>query len=387
MPPSFWILVFFIGWPLSGGSGATISKINGPSLSPGRDGRLTKESIRDTKDIHREPVSEVENVEQLEGIVEHLDEIQEDGNIKGLECLQVELADNDHVNSTINQEEKGPGVVQKMVLKFSKHGPKQVPFLTRRNTVARCTNIVNDVKQGKHDLLRRNIESQHVVWDYNVTGADAATDLEFSLLMERMNVLNTASYDKTRAKKDTTEGSSSLNRQSSSRKSLPAGALKSYMRGTKVSVLKTREGSIPPSIEEEDRSELRRNLPSRGSPSSSGRMNKASHLQQPSLQSKIATSIRSDSIMKSGRSCPEGNETVQRKRTVTVKPSIPPVLLKGTSKAITEESTTAILALNRDKAWSTPQRHLLGGQCEEKCNHCLLVDLWFTIWHVEFNKK
>lgn len=410
MPSSFWILVFFSGWPLSGGNGATNTKFSRPTLSPGRDGRLTKEGIRDTQNICSKVVEEIENVE-LEGIQGHLNEVQKDGDITPLETLQEEVVEDndnhDQEDNETNEEKQGLGVVQKMVHKFSHCGPKQTPILARRNTVARCTNVMDDIRQGKRNISHHNSEGQHVVWDYSVTGADAATDLEFSSLMERISVLNTASYNKVHVKKEVSEGSS-LSRDDSSRKSLPAGALKSYMRCTKASVMKTREGNSPPSVDGDKNASNKQSPSPTGSSLPNGKVN---HLQQSLLQSKVVISNKSNSKIKIRHMCPEGSASVRRKKGVTMKPSIPSVLLKGVNKLTSEASATVTSAVshnNRDvtsqivnnarestvsesrkpecRTWLAPQHHLVG-QCEVKCNHCLLVDLWFTIWHVEFNKK
>lgn len=417
MPSSLWILVFFIGWPLSGGNGATTTKFSRPTLSPGRDGRLTKEGIRDTEDIHREFVDEAEDGKHLADIVEQLEEANEGSEIS--ENVSYEdhntLEDKTLEASTNCEEGQAPGVVQEMVRKFSSHGSRQTPFLIRRNTVARCTNVMKDIKGRKHNLIQHNVEGQHIIWVDSVTGADAATDLEFSSLMERISGLNSALNEKTKGGKDqncvSKENSTTLYRNSSSRKSLPACALKSYMRGTKASVMKTRDGNTPHCLEG-DKCTLNRHLPSpQSSLSPSGISNKRIPLLDASTHSQVAFSCRSKNI----NSHLEGGETMRRKRLVNIKPSIPPVLLKGANKTVSEKSSNSTTEVshkhkgmtsqtvigvretlstsydsecdNGDKAELFSQHHLLSGQCDGKCSHCLLVDLWFTIWHVEFNKK
>lgn len=270
-------------------------------------------------------------------------------------------------------------VVQKMVRKFTHGGLKQMPLLVRRNTVASCSNVANDVKTGK--------QQNHVIWDDEVTGEDAATDHEFSSLMERVNDIKleeSATYRKFLSQNDT----SSLNRGSAARMSLPSGALKSYMRSTKASVMKTRENSPPCNVE------VGKNMLT----------NKGS----PDLQA--LTSSTKKTILCKGKcrnSIPEGSEGLLKRKGVVVKPNIPPVLLKGINKLQQQASTPVtkqsiegnLLALSdgntasaeskrkpEEMATSLPH-HLLRGQCHVNCSHCSLVDLWFTIWHVEFHKK
>ncbi|KAK7081907.1 hypothetical protein SK128_000882, partial [Halocaridina rubra] len=131
-----------------------------------------------------------------------------------------------------------------MVNKFSDCDSKLAPALNRRNTVARCTDIANDVK--RKNLICHQNGDQHAIWDDHISGADAATDHEFSSLMERVSDLNRKDSDASNLEDKT----SSLTRGSQSRKSLPAGALKSYMRGTKASIMKTRESSPSQVLEE-----------------------------------------------------------------------------------------------------------------------------------------
>lgn len=312
-----------------------------------------------------------------------------------------------------SEEQQGPGVVQKMVRKFS-HRSLRTPFLARRNTVTRCTNVVNDIKQEKHNLVRRSSQGQHVIWDDSVTSADAATDNEFSSLMDRIHNLNQCVKDKD---SDLVDGPP-LARDSPSRKSLPSGALKSYMRGTKASVMKTRDSNVSPQNLEGDKGPSDRQSTLTGSPSVSRRSNSMNPSLEASPQPKALVSSRA----KNRHSHTEGNETVRRRKMVVVKPSIPPVLLKSTNNPsnVTSPTTTGTLSQKNVSHESTAeavvggiqkptnlnasdntdsdssdragvaavaQHHLLSGQCEESCNHCLLVDLWFTIWHVEFNKK
>lgn len=342
-------------------------------------------------------------MEQLE------DDVQDEENGENKAEAEIRESKNEtEVDSSTCEEEQGrPGVVQKMVRKFSHSSLRRTPVLARRNTVTSCTDVVNDLKQEKHNPVRRNSEGQHVIWDMTVTSADAATDCEFSSLMDRIHNLNQSLKDCQNSNPEK-DGGYTLARDSPSRKSLPAGALKSYMRGTKASVMKTRDGNA--SAQEGDKG----TPDPTGSSSVSTRPNRINPSLEASPQSKALVSNRA----KNRNSHTESNETVRRRKMVIVKPSIPPVLLKSANKPtsvnaattsvthsqknISHESCseTIVGGMNRstnlsvgdntgDTAGVTAvaQHHLLSGQCQESCNHCLLVDLWFTIWHVEFNKK
>lgn len=296
-------------------------------------------------------------------------------------------------DDVVCQEVQKAGVVQKMVRKFSRRGVKQMPLLVRRNTVARCTNFADDVRVGKSSTLR---QSSQVIWDDDITGADAATDHEFSSLMKRVNDIKLDGRSPT--KEDSIQGEiSSLSRGSASRMSLPSGALKSYMRSTKASVMKTRENSPPCAVE-----------PNKNLPTSKG-----------SQTSQVFTSASKRPNSSKGKtltSSSEGVESLPRRKGVVVKPNIPPVLLKGinkmqklasSSQATNKSSEGQIMVhsavstekdglsactktenkeKNQEMSASLPH-HLLSGQCQDNCSQCSLVDLWFTIWHVEFHKK
>lgn len=313
-------------------------------------------------------------------VVEEVQKVATDEARYEIQNPQVEKLE-DIVESHIICEGQEPGVVQKMVHKFSSHGSRQTPFLIRRNTVARCTNVMQDVRGRKHNLQHIQ-DGQHLTWVDGVTGADAATDLEFSSLMERISTLSSALTENIHMKKEDTVN---LHRNYFSRKSLPAFALKSYMRGTKATVLKARNGH-PPHPQEVDKCTINTHLPG-------GRSDKVS-----SSGASPATP---------GKNCSShvgGGKTLQRRGAVIIKPRIPPILLKravsedyehehSTSQTVSSVGETAFgtsyttKCNNGDGTELSTQQHLLSGQCEGKCSHCLLVDLWFTIWHVEFNKK
>lgn len=394
MPTSIWILVFFIGWPLSGGNGAASTNDSRPPLPPSRDGCITEESFRNSSSVHGECLSkdtEESHLDQAEyEDVPILEAVWEEGHEES-DCVSG-VAENIGVGKS-----QGPGVVQKMVRRFSRRDSKVIPPLVRRNTVARCTDVVSDVQKGEHNPFRRASE-QHVIWDDSVSGADAATDHEFSSLMERVSDL----YQKDCNINMQSEGSP-LARGSSSRKSLPAGALKSYMRGTKASILKTREGSPPHIV---DVSSVKGVSSPKGSPAP---VRKGRVSSTVTSQGKGSNSDKADVKPKSHGSA--GNTvTLRRKKVVTVKPSIPPVLLKGANKTPNQallKSTDENISsenketTNKERSVSvsgnsesqsnnfdiSQHSHLFSMQCHDKCNSCSLVDLWFTIWHVEFNKK
>lgn len=391
MPSSVWLLVFFSGWPLSGGNGATSTDHGRPSLPPSRDGCFSEEGVRDLQSVHGkyiegETAAGVNNDGDESIALESVMEEEHEENAE-VEC-KFEGEDDD----VVCQEAQNSGVVQKMVRKFSHRGMKQMPLLVRRNTVARCTNVANDVRVGKSSTLRQNSQ---VIWDDDVTGADAATDHEFSSLMKRVSDIK---LEGRLPEEDALQGeSSSLSRGSASRMSLPSGALKSYMRSTKASVMKTREGSPPCAVE------TNKNQPaSRGSQNS---------------QASTGDSKRpSSSKGKTHTPPPEGTDGLPRRKGVVVKPNIPPVLLKGINRmqkpasssqatdncsegrstvpttVSTEKENLSICSKTESKeksqevAASLPH-HLLSGQCQDNCSQCSLVDLWFTIWHVEFHKK
>lgn len=396
MSSSFWVLFFFIGWPLSGGNGAAITNDNRPPFPPCRDGCFTEESVRNIEHLRGECVNEdlekpaddiesnLEDTATLEAVWEEEDLDEEDDN---------QVFDE---GNCISEQSQGAGVVQKMVHKFSRRGSKFIPPLFRRNTVARCTDVANDVKQQKHNLFRRSSD-QHIIWDDSVSGADAATDNEFSSLMERVSDLN-------EPKVTNMQDEASLTRGSPSRKSLPAGALKSYMRGTKASIMKTREGSPPHTFDN-------------SSPSVSPALGSKGKTSPGNSQVKTSHSDRSDTKPKSHGPHIQNSVTARRKKVVNMKPNIPPVLLKGANRDSSQVATVSskVFQNNADETVSSEERtssckegissvtgdaqsqshifeisqdsRLCRTQCQEKCNSCSLVDLWFTIWYVEFNKK
>lgn len=390
MPSFVWLLVFFSGWPLSGGNGATSTDHGRPSLPPSRDGCFSEEGVRDIQNIHRKHI-EGETAAGLNNDGDHsiaLESVMEEEHEENAERdCKFKVEDDD----VVCQEVQKAGVVQKMVRKFSRRGMKQMPLLVRRNTVARCTNFANDV--GKSSTLQ---QSSQVIWDDDVTGADAATDHEFSSLMKRVNDIKLEG--RSTIKEDSVQGEiSSLSRGSASRMSLPSGALKSYMRSTKASVMKTRENSPPCAVE----------------------TNKNLLASKSSQTSQVFTSPSkrpSTSKGKTHTSSPEGVDSLPRRKGVVVKPNIPPVLLKGINKmqkfasssqatnkcsegqitvpsaVSTEKDSLSVYSKieskekSQEMAASLPH-HLLSGQCQDNCSQCSLVDLWFTIWHVEFHKK
>ncbi|KAK3871214.1 hypothetical protein Pcinc_023628 [Petrolisthes cinctipes] len=290
--------------------------------------------------------------------------------------------------------------------KSSNACPTTVPLITRRNTVARCTGVVKDIRDSS---TRRSRLGNCFLWEEDVRGSDAATDLEFSALMERVGEMRGVEHEEregnagrigtgdrireieSRTKEREEMGSPPpLNRESSSRKSLPASALKSYMRGTRSSVLKTRDGSAP--------------LPEQITPTT--------------RHTKLQESIKSSPITGSTTAT-----SVRRKKLVSVKPSIPPVLLRRSGNVLKSEDETSLPPNDmkasdenenitqddddatdnikskgskgdpecddgRSRRLSSPPQFSLSSPCrKEGCSSCLLVDLWFTIWYVELNKK
>lgn len=211
--------------------------------------------------------------------------------------------------------------------------------LSRRNSVASCSLATQN--RGGMAMLR-------VPW------SRAATEKEFISLMERVQE----------------ECAPPITANRPSRKSLPAGALRSYMRSTASSV--------------------RRSHGSGGSPS-------------PSPQDESSKVKRDSQVSKTQSLLP-------RKKIVPVKPSIPPVLLKdrgsvgGSAASVGDEARHPVpSSTNKD----SPQQHPPGdstsvaaggkegllkkgvggatGPCETNCKGCQLVDLWFIFWHAQFN--
>lgn len=209
------------------------------------------------------------------------------------------------------------------------------PLLSRRNSVARCSGVMEDMR-GKGGMERLKLPRNR-----------AATDNEFSSLMERIQE----------------ECAPALSSRTPSRKSLPAGALKSYMRSTASSVRRSQGSSVPQSPQDDS-----------GKPEGKFRRGSQVPNKQPSLQ---------------------------RKKIVPVKPSIPPVLLKAreTSGTIPEAKASREVAdkesEEKHQTENTSSR-ILGeeggqkegtlGHCGNQCKGCQLVDLWFTFWHVQFNE-
>lgn len=221
-------------------------------------------------------------------------------------------------------------------------GKETMPLLSRRNSVARCSGVMEDMR-GKGGVNRLRIPRNR-----------AATDNEFTSLMERIQE----------------ECIPALSSKTPSRKSLPAGALKSYMRGTLSSVRRSQGSSVPQSSHDDS-----------GKPEGRVKRGSQGSNKQPSLQ---------------------------RKKIVPVKPSIPPVLLKarktdGTipkAEAEAEVSTKDTDKETREKQQSEKSANTIGGileregslgektlnHCGYHCKGCQLVDLWFTFWHVQFNE-
>lgn len=219
-------------------------------------------------------------------------------------------------------------------------GKEMVPLLSRRNSVARCSGVMEDMR-GKGGVNRLRLPSNR-----------AATDNEFASLMERIQE----------------ECIPTLSSKTPSRKSLPAGALKSYMRGTLSSVRRSQGSSVPQGSQDDS-----------GKPEGRVKRGSQGSNKQPSLQ---------------------------RKKIVPVKPSIPPVLLKtrGTDgsipKAEAQASTKGADKETREKQQSKKSANTIGGilgregslgektlnHCGNQCKGCQLVDLWFTFWYLQFNE-
>lgn len=219
-------------------------------------------------------------------------------------------------------------------------GKETVPLLSRRNSVARCSGVMEDIR-GKGGMNRLRVPRNR-----------AATDNEFASLMERIQE----------------ECIPALSSKTPSRKSLPAGALKSYMRGTLSSARRSQGSSVPQSSQDES-----------GKPEGKVKRGSQGSNKQPSLQ---------------------------RKKIVPVKPSIPPVLLKarGTDGTISKAEAQAPTK-DADKETQEKQQFeksantidgILGREgslgektlnhCGNQCKGCQLVDLWFTFWHLQFNE-
>ena len=216
-------------------------------------------------------------------------------------------------------------------------GKVTAPLLSRRNSVARCSGVMEDIKEkGGVDRLR-------VPWNC------AATDNEFTLLMERIQE----------------ECAPALSSKTPSRKSLPAGALKSYMRSTVSSVRRSQGSPVP--------------------------------------QSSLDDSGKPEGKFRRGSQGSNKQTFLQRKKIVPIKPSIPPVLLKarGTDGTIPEAEAQASTE-GPDKASQEGCQSentigsILGGKgrqegntlghCGNQCKGCQLVDLWFTFWYVQFTE-
>lgn len=394
---SHWFLVFFIGWPVGGGGGdGTASDKSSPSsnphsrpsLSSNGNGGQPQEGIRDTADVHHR-VS-VEKTQAGNGTGTPAEEFRPSlGHISEAP----EYDETEPRSNTAMAAQKGKST-QDVGNSTTRPCPATVPLITRRNTVARCTGVVKDVRESS---TRRSSLGNCVLWEEDVRGSDAATDLEFSALMNRVGELRGAEHEEregntgrnrnsdrirdTEGRKEREElDSPPLTRETASRKSLPASALKSYMRGTRSSVLKTRDGNAP--------------QPDIAPPTS--RQNKS-----PSTTGSTTTT------------------SIRRKKLVSVKPSIPPVLLRrsGVVQKCEDETSSSIKSSDenesdtrekdaddksrgdgsqtvtesgdgRSRRLSSPPQFTPSSHCrKEGCSNCLLVDLWFTIWHVELNKK
>jgi len=314
--------------------------------------------------------------------------------------LQEEGDDKSDIISDINTNEVKCCNSDSFIRKISHGGSIRRPPMVRRNTVTRCTDVVCDVIPGVPEVRKRKVsQGPHVVWDYRITGADAATDEEYKLLMERVNQFKELYLKKSGCRdvsEDSDNNGESLTRETVARKSLPTGALKSYMRGTQNYLRRT--GKV--TVENENN-----NL-----------------VKSPSTTPQSPQQPRSPRILQRN-STSRTPSPKPHKKVVSQKPSIPHVLLKNASRntvAINSNmnsnkdkcqtagnSTTNKISANANKVesntdvqykqekenhlncfsppkWSACKAEI---RCEEDCRLCSLVDLWFTIWHVEFNKK
>lgn len=219
------------------------------------------------------------------------------------------------------------------------------PLLSRRNSVACCSEVTENLKGKKAAAILR------VPWKY------AATEKEFISLMERVQE----------------ECAPPITSNRPSRKSLPAGALRSYMRST-VSSVRRSQGGLAPQSPQDD-------------------------------------SAKSESNLKRDSQGSNRQSSLQRKKIVPVKPSIPPVLLKdrgtgggGGAAAVGPEAKPPLTPsankesvrqqLPEDTACLPDEKKegvvkRFGGRatgpCESNCTGCQLVDLWFIFWHAQFN--
>lgn len=311
------------------------------------------------------------------------------------------MDDKREINSDINASQAQDCHASNGVRKFSRCGSIRRPPMVRRNTVTRCTNVVCDVIPGAPEVRKRKVsQGPHVVWDYRITGADAATDEEYKLLMERVHQIKELYLKKTGCRdisEESDNNGESLTRGTVARKSLPSGALKSYMRGTQNYLRRTGKVTV-----ENEKNNLVKN---------------SSITPQSPLQSKSSRILQRNSPSRTPSPKPQ-------KKVVSQKPSIPHILLKNASKntltinsnmdsnkgksQTASNSTTNKISANANKiesnidfqynqekekqlnCFSPPKWSALCKaeiRCEEHCRLCSLVDLWFAIWHLEFNKK
>lgn len=298
--------------------------------------------------------------------------------------MQEEGDDKNEINSDINTNQVQSSADGNFTRKLSHGRSIRRPPMVRRNTVTRCTDVVCDVIPGAPELRARKVsQGPHVVWDNRITGADAATDDEYKLLMERVNQIKEL-YLKKCGNKDVLEdsddnGNSSLTRGTVARKSLPNGALKSYMRGTQTSNRRTGKA--------DDQSELRssrilqRNPPSR---TPSPKPQKKVVSQKPSIPHILLKNASKNNItVTSPRNSNKDKCHISEKSTVD-KTSANANKLESNNTFQNKQEKEKKLNCFSPPKWSACNTDI---HCEENCNLCSLVDLWFGIWHAEFDKK
>jgi len=290
--------------------------------------------------------------------------------------------------------------VDNTIRKFSCRGSiRRPPPMVRRNTVTRCTDVVCDVIPGAPEVRKRKVsQGPHVVWEHRITGADAASDKEYKLLMERVHQIKELYLKKTGCKEaveDSDNNGLSLTRGTFARKSLPSGALKSYMRGTQNFLRRTDKLSVqdeknnlvksssarPQSPQQPTSRVFQRNSPSR---TPSPKPQKKLVIQKPSIPHVLLKNASKNTItINSNRNSNKDKcQTAGNSMSIKLAANANKVENK-TDIQYKQEKETQLNCFSPPR-WSASNAEV---RCEEDCRLCSLVDLWFAIWHVEFNKK
>lgn len=290
--------------------------------------------------------------------------------------MQEEGDDKNEIISDINTNQVQSSAVGNFTRKLSHGGSIRRPPMVRRNTVTRCTDVVCDVIPGAPELRKRKVsQGPHVIWDNRITGADAATDDEYKSLMERVNQSRDVS-------EDSDNNGLSLTRGTVARKSLPNGALKSYMRGTQTSKRKTGKAEDQNEMNQQRSSRiLQRNSPSR---TPSPKPQKKVVSQKPSIPHVLLKNASKNNItVNSSRN--SNNDKCHTPENSTVnKTGANAYKLESNNNFQNKQEKEKKLNCFSPPKWSACNAEI---RCEENCHLCSLVDLWFGIWHVEFNKK